>query len=307
MTPVLAVVWTWKVALGVLGVAALVWFVLASFVATRWPALHPWLGKLRTARARVALAGLLVVLTVGAAFASRSAYARGRGFPERDEFGRRRVERRLVLLGTAERRVMIHTLGRGMPRLTMVHVGGPCAHAKVDVDDDGTADVNVDVDGDADADVDADAEQEARDAQQEARERAQEAREQAQERAEEARERAQEAQERAMERAQQARERAQEIRERAQEVAEREMERAQAVMEQMGDEMQSTRDAVQGGLDEDGDRRHSRSKMESFLERQAEKVERLGRQMADQLRGLANRFGDDDDQGEEQDDAEVDL
>jgi hypothetical protein len=98
-----------------------------------------------------------------------------------------------------------------------------------------------------------------------------------------------------MERAEEARERAQEARERAREIAEREMERAQAVMEQMGDELESTRDVVEDG---------HRSNMESFLERQAEKVERLGRQMAEQIRGLASRFGDDED--EEQED-EVDL
>lgn len=334
MAPVLAVMWMWKVALGTLGVAALVWLVLATFVATRWPALHPWLGKLRTPVARMALMGTLVVLMVGAAFVSRSADARGRAIHERDEFGRRRAERRLVLLGAPDRRVMIHTVTHGLPRLTMVHVGGPCAHAQVDVDDDGMADVNVNVDADDDGDAEAeaqeamreaeeearqaeqeayaDAEQAARDAQQAARDRVQEARDRAREQVEEARERAreraQEAHERAMEARERAMERAQEARERAREIAEREMERAQAVMEQMGDEMDTARDAVQEGFDDDGDHGHSRSKMESFLERQAEKVERLGRQMAEQLRGLASRFDDEDEgEGEEQDDAEVDL
>jgi len=325
MVPVLAVMWPLKVALGVLGVAALVWLVLATFVATRWPALHPWLGKLRTPAARMALVGMMVVLVVGAAFVSRSADARGRAGQERDEFGRRRAERRLVLAGSPfERRVMIRTVSHGMPRLTMVHVGGPCAHAEVNVGEGDGAESDGDAEEavreaeqearEAEQEAYAEAEEQAREAQQEARERAQEAREQAQERVQEAqeraRERAQEAQERAQERAQQAQERAQEARERAQEIAQREMERAQAVMEQMGDEMDTARDAVQEGFDDDGDHGHSRTKMESFLERQAEKVERLGHQMAEQLRGLANRFGDDDgdgDRGEDHDEYEVDL
>ncbi|HYV45477.1 MAG TPA: ATP synthase F0 subunit B [Myxococcaceae bacterium] len=325
MAPVLAVMWIWKVALGGLGVAALVWLVLASFVATRWPALHPWLGKLRTPAARMALVGTLVVLVVGAAFVSRSAYARGRAGQERDEFGRRRAERRLVLLGSPERQVMIRTVGRGMPRLTMVHVGGPCTHVQVNAGEGEDAEVDTDAEEavreaeqearEAEQEAYADAEEQAREAQQEARERAQEARERAQERVQEARdraqERAQEARERAMERAQQAQERAQEARERAQEIAQREMERAQAVMEQMGDEMDTTRDAVQEGFnDEDGDHGRSRSQMESFLERQAEKVERLGHEMADKLRGLANRFDDDDgdqDRDDDRDEDELDL
>src|SRR3954470_18505647 len=121
MTSVLVVMWTWKVALGVLGAAALVWFLLAPFVASRCPALHPALGKLRTPPARMALVGVLVVLALGAAFASRQAYARSRS---NDEYGRRRTERRLVLLGSPDRsRVVIHTLAGDGQRLTMVHVG----------------------------------------------------------------------------------------------------------------------------------------------------------------------------------------
>ena len=80
----------------------------------------------------------------------------------------------------------------------------------------------------------------------------------------------------------------------------------------MGDEMETTRDAVHEGLDSDsdssdGDRHGARSKMESFLERQAQKVERLGREMADQLRGLASKFGDDEEEDREDDEDSVDL
>src|SRR3954466_4778006 len=99
MTSVLAVALAWKVALGVLGVAAMVWFLLAAFVASRWPDLHPALGKLRTPPARMALVGVLIALALGTAFVSRSAYARGRSY---DEYGRRRSERRLVLRGAPD-------------------------------------------------------------------------------------------------------------------------------------------------------------------------------------------------------------
>ncbi|HZN94971.1 MAG TPA: hypothetical protein VFB81_19795, partial [Myxococcales bacterium] len=281
MASVLAVFWTWKVALGVLSAAAVVWFLLAAFVASRWPAVHPWLGRLRPTRVRAVLVTVLVALAVGGLFVSRSAEARSRAYP--DEFGRRRPERRLVLLGDRlERRVMIRDAW-GQERLTMVHVGSPCQRR--------SANVEVDVDARVDlADVDLDEEQ--REAIAEAREAAEEAREaqeEAQARAEEARERARERVEEARERA---RERAERARERAQEIAERQMERAQAVLERMGDEMDHTRDAVEEDF-EDGDEHHGRSRMEEFLERQAQKVEQLGRSVAEQLRGLASRLDGD--------------
>jgi len=296
MASVLAVFWTWKVALGVLSAAAVVWFLLAAFVASRWPAVHPWLGRLRPTRVRAVLVTVLVALAVGGLFVSRSAEARSRAYP--DEFGRRRPERRLVLLGDRlERRVMIRDAW-GQERLTLVHVGSPCQRR--------SANVEVDVDARVDlADVDLDEEQreaiaEAREAAREAAEEAREAQEEAQARAEEARERARERVEEARERA---RERAERARERAQEIAERQMERAQAVLERMGDEMDHTRDAVEEDF-EDGDEHHGRSRMEEFLERQAQKVEQLGRSVAEQLRGLASRLDGDD---EEDFDHDVDL
>jgi ElaB/YqjD/DUF883 family membrane-anchored ribosome-binding protein len=314
------------VALGVLGVAALIWFLLAAFVASRWPALFPVLGKLRTPPARMALVGVVAALVLAAAFASRPALARSRSH---DDLGRRRPDRRLV----------IHSMAAGQPQFTMVHVGSPCAHGHMDAETEADVEVNAEAGEAADAYAESqeaireaqeearqaaeeamrDAEEQARDAQQEARERAQEARERAQERVEAARERAheraEEARGRAEEAAQRAQERAQRAQERAQEIAEREMERAQEVMERMGDEMESTRDAVNEGLEfdsdaSDGDRRHSRTRMESFLERQAQKVERLGREMAEQLRGLASKFGEDeggDDEDDHDEEDSVDL
>src|SRR3954463_13820263 len=148
MTSVLAVALAWKVALGVLGVAAMVWFLLAAFVASRWPELHPWLGKLRTPPARMALVGVLVALALGTAFVSRSAYARGRSH---DEYGRGRSERRLVLHGASGRsRVFIQTLAAGQPRLTMVHVSSPCAHGHA-MAEAGETDVEVNADSADDA------------------------------------------------------------------------------------------------------------------------------------------------------------
>src|SRR5262245_48315785 len=125
MASVLAVLWTWKVALGVLGAAAVVWFLLAAFVASRWPAVHPWLGRLRPPRARMAVVGVLVALAVGGMFLSRPAHARARNWDE--EYGRRRAERRLVLVDSPERRVMIRANAFGQPQVTLVHES-PCPH-----------------------------------------------------------------------------------------------------------------------------------------------------------------------------------
>src|ERR1043165_595194 len=125
MAAVLAVFWTWKVALGVLGAAAAVWFLLAAFVASRWPAVYPWLGHLRPSRVRAALVGVLVALAVGGALLARPAYARSRDHA--DEYGRRRAGERRLVLSSPERRVMIRANAFGQPQLTMVH-SSPCAH-----------------------------------------------------------------------------------------------------------------------------------------------------------------------------------
>ncbi|HVE84829.1 MAG TPA: hypothetical protein VND93_18360 [Myxococcales bacterium] len=282
--------WTWKVALGVLGAAALVWFLLAMFVASRWPALHPALGRLRSSPIRFAVVGVLAAVVLGTVLLSRPASAcehRARAV----EVARRRVERRLVIFAQPDRHLVIRALGHpdATAELTMLHMSA-CDHADVEAEAD-----------EARAEAIAEAQEAAQEAEEAAREAQQEARERAQEARQEAQERAQEAREQARERAEEARERAQEARDRAQEISDREMERAQAIMERMGSEMESARDAIEDGKGE------RRSRLGEILERQAERVERLGHTVAEQLRGLASRFGDDGDAEDEDDDVSVDL
>ena len=75
MTSVLAVLWDWKVAFGVVVAAALVWFVLAVFVASRWPALHPAMARFRSSPWKPVAVGMVV----GAVLGSRQAFAAARG------------------------------------------------------------------------------------------------------------------------------------------------------------------------------------------------------------------------------------
>lgn len=270
MASLLAVLWSWKVALGVLGAAALVWLILAVFVASRWPALHPTLARFRSSPWRFVAVGLVAAVALGVAFVSRPAHARARARTACAEAAsHRRRGDRLVIWARPEPRVVVHSFGLPLApaELTMLQMASPDHEEAVAEAEEARQEAL------------AEAAEAAREAAEEARA---EAEERARELAEEARERAEEMRERRLE----ARERAREARERAREISRRELERAQQLLERMGDEVEGAGDAVEEGMG---------AKVGALLERQAERVERLGHSVAEQLRELAERFDDGDD------------